>query len=844
MSIMRTGKILLTATLLAGPLVLAGCGGGSDTETVVPEPEPTVYETAKAAIAAATTAEAAQAAYDAVKSDVTAAEGDLLQAAVDTRVAALEMMARVADQKAALAMAAGAIDTSDLTTPELIAAANNAIANLQAALDAAADVTDADKAMYQTQLDTANTAVGTAQAALDLMGRQTAQRTAISNAVTTALAAVNAVNDGSTDAEVMAADNAIAALKMAIDDASDLPSGDSDVAGAQGTHTALLQQLGNAKTSRTAALEEAERQRQAAADAAERKRIADLVKSITDGAIKDAMDAVALVNNDSDDATVTAAQAAVTGAKGAIDAANIPAGEMATLHTVLAVHEGALNAKITARMEAQEETTRIAGVLSELQGDINAANMLVNGLNDESSDEDVMAARTAISNAKTKIAAADIPTANKTALTGMLAETTLTQKIASRNDANKAKTVLGKAMYAALAGPDPNTQNALNNIPAPTWDASGGLVIDAPAGAGALADADDPASATLVAGASVGSQGGWNGTDYAHTAGTGDAMVTNAARVYTNKGPDGTQPFSGTGGKYTLITAAGPTQGYVELGTGETPVTRAGGAAFTHSGTQTYQTPSQRDAFYVRGTYDGAPGQFRCATGCSSENDGKGNVSALGGTWHFKPDAGAMVSEPDEHYLYYGWWVRKDSNGMPKVASAFAGRFGTDPGDSTDGLDPAGDLSTITGSATYAGNAAGKFAMSNPLDGTGNGGHFTADAMLNATFSGTGAGVTGTIDNFQLNDGSSDPGWSVSLARGGLGAAGAISAPVADPTVWSINGHKAPASGTWTGTMYDELPGDPPDGDGNNIPTTVTGTFYSEFSNIGRMVGGFGADKQ
>ena len=47
--------------------------------------------------------------------------------------------------------------------------------------------------------------------------------------------------------------------------------------------------------------------------------------------------------------------------------------------------------------------------------------------------------------------------------------------------------------------------------------------------------------------------------------------------------------------------------------------------------------------------------------------------------------------------------------------------------------------------------------------------------------------------------------------------------------------------------MYDELPGatdDSPAGDGSDIPTTVTGTFYSEFSSIGRMVGAFGADKQ
>ena len=47
--------------------------------------------------------------------------------------------------------------------------------------------------------------------------------------------------------------------------------------------------------------------------------------------------------------------------------------------------------------------------------------------------------------------------------------------------------------------------------------------------------------------------------------------------------------------------------------------------------------------------------------------------------------------------------------------------------------------------------------------------------------------------------------------------------------------------------MYDELPGNTdatPPGDGNDIPTTVTGKFYSEFSTIGRMAGAFGANKQ
>ena len=170
------------------------------------------------------------------------------------------------------------------------------------------------------------------------------------------------------------------------------------------------------------------------------------------------------------------------------------------------------------------------------------------------------------------------------------------------------------------------------------------------------------------------------------------------------------------------------------------------------------------------------------------------------------------------------------------------------------------DLTGVTGSATYAGHAAGKFALdyskNRVLDGVSNGGHFTADASLSATFSGTGVGISGTIDNFMAN-GESVP-WSVTLHKAdwdGDLTTGVFATPATDVpattnvdetlgTTWSIDGTSADRSGTWSGKMYDEMPGPPPGGDGSNLPTTVTGTFYSEFSTVGRMVGAFGADKQ
>ena len=181
--------------------------------------------------------------------------------------------------------------------------------------------------------------------------------------------------------------------------------------------------------------------------------------------------------------------------------------------------------------------------------------------------------------------------------------------------------------------------------------------------------------------------------------------------------------------------------------------------------------------------------------------------------------------------------------GMPTAASAFTNEAGNVDGDG-------GTLSgsSLTGSAMYAGHAAGKFALdyskNKLLDGASDGGHFTADVMLSAKFEESTTddkGMTGTIDNFMAN-GESVP-WSVALHQATWSAGGAFAA-ASSGTTWSIDGTAAPKSGEWKGQMYDEMPGTAPGGDGSNIPTTVTGTFYSEFGTVGSMVGAFGANKQ
>ena len=221
----RELKHLPVVALVAVGLAVAACGGGGSSTQAPPppQPEPTAYERATAAIAAADTAAGAQAAYDAVKDEVTAAQGESLQMKVDDRIMAINTAARIAAQKMALMTAAGMIDTSDLSTQELVDAANAAIRGLRQALEDAADVSDADKAMYMSRLDTAVAAVDTAQGGIDTATRRTNQMTALSGASTTLQAALAALSGATpTQALLDAANSALTALNAAITGGADL----------------------------------------------------------------------------------------------------------------------------------------------------------------------------------------------------------------------------------------------------------------------------------------------------------------------------------------------------------------------------------------------------------------------------------------------------------------------------------------------------------------------------------------------------------------------------------------------------------------------------------------------
>ena len=216
-----SSRLKLAGICFAAAFALAACGGGGGTaEPPMPTP-PTPYESAMTAIAAATTAEDAQAAYDAVKDDVTAAQGDRLQAAVDARSEAIATAARAAMQRMALSTAAGMIDTSDLSTQALVDAARTAIAGLRQAIANAVDVDDTS--MYQTQLTNAVDAVDMAQGGIDTATRRTNQMTALSGASETLQGALAALSGATaTQALLDAANNARTALNDAITAGADL----------------------------------------------------------------------------------------------------------------------------------------------------------------------------------------------------------------------------------------------------------------------------------------------------------------------------------------------------------------------------------------------------------------------------------------------------------------------------------------------------------------------------------------------------------------------------------------------------------------------------------------------
>ncbi len=249
-------------------------------------------------------------------------------------------------------------------------------------------------------------------------------------------------------------------------------------------------------------------------------------------------------------------------------------------------------------------------------------------------------------------------------------------------------------------------------------------------------------------------------------------------------------------------------------------------------------------AFTAVGSYNGAAGTYTCAGGavdCTVELDAMGTLIAMSDFWIFTPDMGATSDVPDADYLHYGFWLKRTTDAMGAVTynevETFAGSS----------VAASGNVSSVTGSATYVGSTAGVYVRNvyNP-DGTidrATSGHFAADASLTATFGqvndSAGEGtiapnllytLRGTIDNFRLSGGEANT-WSVALHGDITEGSGMASG--------TATGGVAGRDGSFDATFH----GPVTDADSNTVqPHTVVGEFNADFSD-GSVAGAFGARK-
>ena len=245
------------------------------------------------------------------------------------------------------------------------------------------------------------------------------------------------------------------------------------------------------------------------------------------------------------------------------------------------------------------------------------------------------------------------------------------------------------------------------------------------------------------------------------------------------------------------------------------------------------------------GRLGGASGTFRCGndgstatTSCTVQNTGGGFV--FSDLWRFVPSSGTVgVRVEDSEHMWFGWWARQtvehETPAHPTDTWAFEMGHGGTLAPST--------LTAVTGTATYGGTAAGRYAVFEPATGDSSHGSFTATARLEANFGDASAAgtVSGTITGF-----SNDSDWIVSLKQGAIN--GRTVGMETDGVTWTING-VPDDSGQWEAGFYSNLPTDTTDLE-RVQPHGIAGTFAAQYDGSGvgptanaAMIGAFGAHR-
>ena len=332
-----------------------------------------------------------------------------------------------------------------------------------------------------------------------------------------------------------------------------------------------------------------------------------------------------------------------------------------------------------------------------------------------------------------------------------------------------------KRLHSGLSNDDGDVEEGFDTDPA--ISATHGM----PARSGAAPEDNDEimtGGADEIAGFR-GDQSGWSGTDYKNT----QTIYTDIDK--TNLIPFG-QVYDATDGKLDFVAAPEDDSGDEDLSENDKIVSDD----FVKVNFRVHNfnidgpdADSDPDHVAFEGTYHGADGVYRCSGGsdaeppastCISTRNSDGSLTLSLG-WTFTPNPDAMVKETDGIYMYFGWWLRENLK-APELTGAlsvqtFAG-VKDGAGDRTESI----GIEDLIGTATFEGAAVGKFTVYDPSTPGGDaivGGHFTADATLEADF-GTMAGddaagsISGTIDNFMFGDVAPEDAWSVALMSTGL----------------------------------------------------------------------------
>ena len=278
--------------------------------------------------------------------------------------------------------------------------------------------------------------------------------------------------------------------------------------------------------------------------------------------------------------------------------------------------------------------------------------------------------------------------------------------------------------------------------------------------------------------------------------------------------------------------------------------------------TETDRTKTETKASFS-GTVHGVSGQFRCeatggcmltATGTyyNADDDNANKLQKVtlavdNGTIYFKPNSNtATVSlcadtsqclADDTEYMAFGWWREEPASALGDYdVGVFADVEGADAINAV-----------LTGNDgvryEYDGTAVGMYVEQGAIGTTGvttRQGEFTASVRLDVIFTGTGAGIDGTIDGFNTTPtgGSTAPTtvntWEVDLTNDGtVGSA-------ATDGVATIDIPGTTSTGAWSHAFA----GHHSTVAANSKPPAVTGTFNTRVPNLLHLVGAFGADLQ